>query len=194
VLNGGFASSIPPHLLITTGGTRNRSGRNEEDTGSLTNHRLIELVLFLARVFTAQERIDIIDIEKSLTRQGYSTVEINTAVSWFTDVLEDDLVGFTDGSFTSEDSFRIQGALERRLLTPDAFGFLLNLRSLGLINDIMYEGLLNHLLLLGIARADKGMIEDIVVSDMFGDNYDGDELRFELEDGTDLEENTGTIH
>jgi len=155
---------------------------------------LIELVLFLARVFTAQERIDIIDIEKSLTRQGYSTVEINTAVSWFTDVLEDDLVGFTDGSFTSEDSFRIQGALERRLLTPDAFGFLLNLRSLGLINDIMYEGLLNHLLLLGIARADKGMIEDIVVSDMFGDNYDGDELRFELEDGTDLEENTGTIH
>ena len=151
-------------------------------------------MLYLARVFTTPERVDITDVERSLSGQGYSNIEINTAVSWFTDALEDDLLGFGDTPFTSDESFRMQGTLERRLLSPAAYGFLLNLRSLGLINDIMYEGLLNHLLLMGIARASKSMIEDIVVSDMFGDTYESDGLRFELEDGTDLDDIAGTVH
>ena len=87
-----------------------------------------------------QERKDIdkIDLTRDLLVKGYTEGEINLAFSWIFNHLKSPPQDRVDSDIDYTDQFEDYPEFERLIISPDAYGFLLQLIQLGVIkeNDI----------------------------------------------------------
>ncbi len=118
------------------------------------NERIIEIILYLVNQIRKDIPIESIDV-KGLASDGYTDAEIGMAFSW----IADRAVFGTEGEATKPSkSFRILHESERMLFRTEAYGYLLLMIEIGLLNEAEFEMIINRAQIagyqgLGVAEA-----------------------------------------
>ena len=120
---------------------------------------IIEILVILMREHPegAISQSEFEPLSKSLVDQGYTQQEIETALLWYHS--RQITCGSTDdiGEF-SRGSFRVLHDVERSVIRPNAYGYLLELNQLGLISLSEMDLIIEKAVLLSGGKVD---IEDI---------------------------------
>ena len=129
--------------------------------------RIVEILMYvLSEARKTNKQIGEIDVS-ALERQGYSQTEISLAFSWLFDRLS---VGIENSPIVPEEhstSFRVLHHAEKYAITPEAFGYLIQLRELNIISDAEFEIVIERSLLTGFERLEISAIQAIVASVLF---------------------------
>ncbi len=127
--------------------------------------RIIELVINMMTEIQKEKKITDIDLEK-FEKLGYSNIEISTAVSW----IMDENASFMKqvNEHKSKDlSFRILSNSEQELFTVEAWGEIIQLLALGLINNDVIEILIERVIMSGIPKIDGKLVRYFLAYHIF---------------------------
>ncbi len=133
--------------------------------------RIIELVIILMSEIHKKESVEELDITK-FEKAGYSNIEISTAVSWLIDENANFLKPIHDLQ-NKDKSFRILSQVEQDLFTVEAWGEVIQMLSLGLINYETIELLIERSLLGGIYKIDGRFLRYFLAYYLFDINITG---------------------
>ncbi len=115
--------------------------------------RIIEIIVYVLEEFkTSHTEENYVDISKTLMSQGYTENEINLAFSWIFDHLQRTMNPGEEELHYQENSIRVLHDLEKMVIEPDAYGYLLQLMQLGLISEADMEDVIEKALSLGSTR------------------------------------------
>lgn len=143
------------------------------------DQRIVEILIYLIGEIQSR-RLDLDEVEvisDDLVKRGFTENEISTAITYLFDRVQKRDLEWKSESEQCYWSFseRVLHDVERMVLTPDAYGYLLQLKHLGLIDALELEQIIERSLLMGIARVGLDDIKIIVASFLFDhDSTTGD--------------------
>ena len=107
------------------------------------------------------------EFSEHLVTRGYSENDVSEALGWLFDRLSV-LAGKSSGVLDQKtESVRVLHDFERMKISPDMFGYLLKLRSTGVVTAAQMERVIEYCLLFGPAPASEADINEIVASILF---------------------------
>jgi uncharacterized protein Smg (DUF494 family) len=117
----------------------------------------------------ADKRLGEIDL-RVLSDKGYTQNEISTAFSWLFDKIHlgDNIL--PTGRRRSQHSHRVLHDAERNVITAEAYGYLLEMRELGLLDDMEIELIIDRIMMAGFGSVTIVEMKSVVASVMF--DYD----------------------
>ncbi len=131
--------------------------------------RLIEIIVYLLEEFKQPQNSDNYkDLSKELISKGYTESEINLAFSWIFNHMQQQQAGLDDEFTYSPTSSRILHDVERLIITAEAYGYLLQMRHLGLLSDFDLELVIERALSLGTSSITIEDVKSIAASLIFG--------------------------
>lgn len=137
--------------------------------------RLVDIIVYLLEEFQESVKQDnYVNLSKKLISRGYTEDEINFAFSWIANSWQDRHKAPNDDFHYSEDANRILHDVERLVIDAQAFGYLLQMRHLGLLSDSDLEVVIDKALSLRSADINVHEIKSIVASIIFGMDSDHD--------------------
>ncbi len=139
--------------------------------------RVMEIVLYLVGEIRRNKQLADIDLKK-LSDRGYSESEVSTAFTWLVDKI---MVAGSQAELTPSAAqkafetngrtpFRVYHELELAILEPEARGYLLELRELGLMKDAELELLIDRLWMLGAQNVALEDVRDFAAGIIFDFN------------------------
>lgn len=146
-------------------------------------HRIMELLVLLMDEFgKANFQSDQMDhISEDLIRRGYTEQEINTAFFWlyhrFWGEGENSFPQTLDIQEPSDTSHRVLNSIEQRYITPEAFGYILQLRSLNLIDSREMERIIERTIMLDAIPAGLEEVKMVAQSVLFEDSMQWNDSR-----------------
>jgi uncharacterized protein Smg (DUF494 family) len=112
------------------------------------DERLVEIIVAIVdRLVDRKSASRTVDgLTSSLVAEGYSLGEINTAFMWLYHTVDESFFeeGVVLGSSAEKTSLRMLNEFERSLITPQAYGYILQLSQLGLLDDLQIEELIER--------------------------------------------------
>jgi uncharacterized protein Smg (DUF494 family) len=128
--------------------------------------RIIEIIVYLVNEMRNNRSLGEIDV-KVLEEGGYTQAEISSAFSWLFDRLavSDQILPHVERQI--ERSYRILHEVEKMVITPEAQGYLIQLRELGLLNDAMLETIIDRAMMSGYTEIGLNETRVIVASLVF---------------------------
>jgi len=143
------------------------------------NERVVEILVYLMSQIRENnggtEGID--GMSKELLSQGYTENEINAAFSWLFEKIQMDqkeILG--ESSNELHNSFRVLHEAEKLVIRPQAQGYLIQLKELGIITESDMEQIIERAMMLGVNAVSAEDIKSIVVSLLFSSDELGDQL------------------
>jgi uncharacterized protein Smg (DUF494 family) len=112
------------------------------------DERLVELIVAIVdRLVDSETRSETVDsITQCLITEGYNAQEINTAFMWLYHTVDESF--FEDGRIIRTDgsvgTVRVLNDFERTLITPEAYGYILQLSQLGLLDNLQIEEVIDR--------------------------------------------------
>lgn len=112
------------------------------------DERLVEIIIAIVDrlVDTGSDPDTVESITLSLTAEGYNAQEINTAFMWLYHTVDESF--FEEGRIIrrerSPGTVRVLNDFERTLITPEAYGYILQLSQLGLLDNLEIEEVLDR--------------------------------------------------
>jgi uncharacterized protein Smg (DUF494 family) len=128
--------------------------------------KIIEIIVYLVHEMRHDKRLGEIDL-RALTDRGYTANEISTAFSWLFDKINMGESILADEKQVSPDSHRVLHDAERAVITPDAFGYLIQLRHLGLLDNLEIEEAIDKIMMAGFQAVGVTEMKSIVASILF---------------------------
>ena len=107
-------------------------------------------------------------ISRDLQQRGYTENEISSAFSWLYErcqIDNEEIVRLAGP--TLEGSFRVLHDLERIVISPEGYGYLLQLKHLGILSDAEIEQTIERAMMLGATRLSEAAIKSLVASTLF---------------------------
>jgi uncharacterized protein Smg (DUF494 family) len=117
---------------------------------------ILEIIIHILMEMNMYKSLNEIDIKK-LSIEGYTEAEIISAFSWIFSKINPGERILTDKN-TGFKSTRFLNKFEKSIITPEAFGFLIELNESGMINGIQTEKILDTVFFAGYQKV---TIEDI---------------------------------
>ena len=122
------------------------------------NERVVEILVFIMNQIRGNKanlsKLDL--ISRDLLSKGYSQNEISSAFSWLFEKIRNNFEEIlTNTEESHEFSFRILHDLETMIISPQAFGYLLQLKELGIFDDLDIEQAIERARLLGTGTIDS---------------------------------------
>ncbi len=151
-------------------------------------NRIIEVLMQIAEHLHnhPQDKSDVQEMTKTLTDQGYTPEEINAALVWLFQMMRPALADIRseekEYSQPLIKTIRILNDFENLILSTEAYGYLIQLRELGLIGNEQTESVMERALMSGsteIGLEDMRMISASVLFDPFNLGRTGSRLTFE---------------
>ena len=129
--------------------------------------RIIEIIVYLLGEFQQSPHPgEYTDLSKELLSRGYTENEINLAFSWVFNHMQPK--GDSSEEFTYEqDSVRVLHDLEKLVIPPEAYGYLLQLWHLGMIKEYEMEDVIERVLSLGNNQVSLEDIKSMAASLIF---------------------------
>jgi uncharacterized protein Smg (DUF494 family) len=112
--------------------------------------KIVEILIYLIGELRKDTPIGEIDLTV-LSKNGYTAAEISTAFNWLYEKISDGENLAIDQAKSSPHSHRVLHDAERMVISPDAQGFMIQLRELGLINEADIEVIIDRIMLSGYA-------------------------------------------
>ena len=118
----------------------------------------------------AEEQVeDISDYSDNLKSLGYTEHEIFTAYNWILDHIGSSAENLYAVFPEQVGSVRVLTDVERARLTPDAYGFMLKLTNIGILNGEQFEAVLDRLTLSGQRMITTEQVKLVVSAVMFNE-------------------------
>lgn len=132
------------------------------------HERIVEILMFLVSELKSNKQLNDIDVS-FLTKSGYTQSEISTAFSWLFDRMS---VGqhVVKPSAQRESSFRFLNEPEKMVINPEAFGYLLQSRELGLLRNSDVEIIIERIMAAGFSNIGVPEIKSFVAGILFDSN------------------------
>ncbi len=118
--------------------------------------KIIEIIVYLLGELKKNRQLGEIDLN-NLSSLGYTQNEINTAFGWIYSKIYAGEKIFNEENLKNR-SFRVLHDVEKNVIKPEAFGYLIQLRELGLITDMDIEVMIDKIMLSAYNKID---LEDI---------------------------------
>jgi|WetSurMetagenome_2_1015567.scaffolds.fasta_scaffold46194_3 uncharacterized protein Smg (DUF494 family) len=132
--------------------------------------RIIEIVMFLlSEIRRTKKPLGELDIHE-LEDRGYSQAEITSAFSWIHERYSGDPASRTEWTARSG-SFRILHPAERMVISPEAYGYLLQLHALGMVTQEDVEVVVERSMMSGLERITVPEIQSIVMGMLFDGDF-----------------------
>lgn len=128
--------------------------------------KIIEIIVYLVHEMRHDKRLGEIDL-RALTDRGYTENEISTAFSWLFDKINMGESILADDKQVSPQSHRILHDAERTVITPEAYGYLIQLRHLGLLDNLGIEEAIDKIMMAGFQAVSVAEMKSIVASILF---------------------------
>ncbi len=128
--------------------------------------RIIEIIVLVLAKLTQNNELNDINIDE-LTSRGYTQEEITTAFSWLLEQLENSTDFINDFKPNKDEAYRILSENEEDLFTKEAWGEIINLRNLGLLNNKSIESLIDWATVMGIDRMTTEQLKDYLAFNIF---------------------------
>ncbi len=128
--------------------------------------RIVEIIIYVISELRQNKNIAEIDVNE-LQDRGYTKTEISTAFSWLADRNELSEEIFEDDEFHANRSYRVLHEAERELFTREAWGEMIQLHSLGILNNEHIEQIIERSLTSGIHLIDSEHLKAFVAMTIF---------------------------
>jgi uncharacterized protein Smg (DUF494 family) len=128
--------------------------------------KIIEIIVYILSEIKGSKQISEINVD-NLSNAGYSEAEINTAFAWILSKIENNEMIYNDANKESK-SFRFFHQKEKDILTPEAIGYLIQLRELSLISQLEEEVILEKLLYTEFNKIGVEELKNIIAPLIFG--------------------------
>jgi len=152
------------------------------------SERIMEIIVYL--VNEMRERQMTMDgglfesMSQKLVKNGYTENEINSAVTWVIDKMEIDSDG--KAHFPVFHSYRLLNDFEKLAISPGAYGYLLQIRELELIDEMDMEQIIERALIVDQRPISAATMKEIVVSVLFQQDDLNDGSFFLLDDNLNI--------
>ncbi len=125
--------------------------------------KIVEILIYL--IGEIRKNTPITDIDLSvLSQRGYSTTEISTAFNWLFEKISHGENIVTETGEISSTSHRVLHDAERMVITSEAYGYMIQLRELGLISDMDIEVIIDRIMMSGYPTVDGEEIKSHVAA------------------------------
>ncbi|MHB1048889.1 MAG: DUF494 family protein [Bacteroidota bacterium] len=125
--------------------------------------KIVEILIYL--IGEIRKNTPITDIDLSvLSQRGYSTTEISTAFNWLFEKISHGENIVTETGEISSTSHRVLHEAERMVITAEAYGYMIQLRELGLISDMDIEVIIDRIMMSGYPTVDGEEIKSHVAA------------------------------
>ncbi len=133
------------------------------------NERVVEILIYLMHeIRHNRKNVDQMDgVSKDLIRQGYTENEINAAFSWLFERIKSDTEEIIVNEEAGSDSYRVLSDVEKLIVSPEAFGYTIQLRQLRLIDQTEFEQIIERAMMLGASSIGIEDVKSIVASLFF---------------------------
>ena len=128
--------------------------------------RIVEIIVYLIHEIRNDKRLGEIDLH-ILSDRGYTQNEISTAFSWLFDKINLGETIIKESSNPAHRSFRVLHDAERSVISPEAYGYLIQLRELGLLDDFEIELAIDRIMMAGFGRVNVEEIKSIAAPLIF---------------------------
>lgn len=129
----------------------------------MMQEKIVEILIYL--IGEIRKNTPITDIDLSvLSQRGYSTTEISTAFNWLFEKISHGENIVTETGEISSTSHRVLHDAERMVITSDAYGYMIQLRELGLISDMDIEVIIDRIMMSGYPTVDGEDIKSHVAA------------------------------
>ncbi|MBN2424867.1 MAG: DUF494 family protein [Calditrichaceae bacterium] len=145
--------------------------------------KIVEIIVYLLEEFQTGEVAppNYTDLSKELISRGYTENEINLAISWVFDHFQDNTQDTYDNIKYNPQSARVLNEVEKLIISPQAYGYLLQLRQLGLISESELEFVIERAISLGNSTIGVEDMKNIIAALLFSmeDNNHHDGFLFQ---------------
>lgn len=131
------------------------------------NERVVEILVYImSQIRGRNGNLNELEvISQDLLNRGYSQNDISSAFSWLLEKFKNNIEEIVKNSGpTSAFSFRILHELEQMIITPEAYGYVLQLKALELLDDFDVEQIIERTMMLGTTHIDIPQIKAIIAS------------------------------
>lgn len=142
--------------------------------------RIVEIILYLVNELKSNKRLSEVDVS-SLERDGYTASEISSAFSWLFERLSVGQFMMTPTEGNS-DSHRLLNDAEKMIIDPQAAGYLLQCRQLGVISNADVEAIIERIMTAGFSSVGLTEIKSFVASYLFDVDGMNGQIAFGLND------------
>jgi uncharacterized protein Smg (DUF494 family) len=124
--------------------------------------KIIEIIVFLLSELKNNKQLADVDMHK-LENLGYTQNEINTAFSWVYSKIYAGEKIFTERQ-KENNSQRFLHDLEQNIISPDAYGYLIQLKELGLINNMDIDLIIDKIMVSSYSRVEEQDMKLIIAN------------------------------
>lgn len=131
------------------------------------NERVVEILVFIMNQIRGNKsKLNKLEVlSQDLLNRGYSQNEISSAFSWLFERIRNDIEEIVKNTGTQSDfTFRVLHDLESMILSPEAYGYLLQLKELDLLDDFDVEQAIERAVMIGTPYVDLEEMKSIVAS------------------------------
>jgi len=138
------------------------------------NERVVEILVYIMNEMQGEKAApnNMEMISRDLLQRGYTENEISSAFSWLYERHQnenEELVRHTGPTLSG--TFRVLHDLERLVISPEGYGYLLQLKHLGVLDDAQIEQVIERAMMVGATRLPEEAIKSLVASTLC--NLDG---------------------
>jgi uncharacterized protein Smg (DUF494 family) len=127
------------------------------------NERIIDIILYLVTQIRQETPIELIDVNR-LSDAGYTASEIGAACSWLVDraTFGTAVAPTAEPTDGPRRTFRVLHESERRMFRPEAYGYLLQLFEIGLIDVGELETVINRAQIANLYALDTYEVKTLI--------------------------------
>jgi uncharacterized protein Smg (DUF494 family) len=141
--------------------------------------RLMDLVVLVAELSQKRNK-SFKELDKELGHLGYSAEEIEQALFWISSQWRPSGARLVDR--VDRPAFRVLSPWEALSLDSDAYGYLLRLQNLGIIDSEQFEKILSRILPFGAEKLHVGDVKSVAASVLFPAGSDDEDELFNMFD------------
>jgi uncharacterized protein Smg (DUF494 family) len=128
--------------------------------------KIVEIIVYLISEMRNNKQLGEIDLN-SLVDRGYTQTEISTAFSWLFDKINIGENVIVDSEPGTPHSHRVLHDAERMIIAPEGYGYLIQLRELGLIDEVDIEMAIDRVMMAGFTRVGVQEMKSVIASVLF---------------------------
>jgi len=140
--------------------------------GDAMQERIDEIIRFLIKEISQLSDpvgLDLKKLSDLLLKEGYTEREIHKAVEWvITNLNNDEMPATSPAGSRNQPSLRILISEEQNFFTAQAYGYLIQLQSLGIVNPLQVEQIIERCFLMGLNRIDVEDLKTVVSQILLG--------------------------
>jgi len=124
--------------------------------------KIIEIIVYLLSELKNNKQLADVDME-NLANLGYTQNEINTAFSWvYSKIYAGEKIFLDPKSDTRSQRFLHDA--EQNIVSPEAYGYLVQLKELGLINNMDIDLIIDKIMVSSYSNVSKEDMKSIIAT------------------------------